>query len=206
MSALVPSRTALLHALTNFGDSAVLLPLSLVILGWLMTARPANCALAWAGVLIGCNVLIGLLKIYFFACPGGPALHSPSGHTGFSVLVYGALALIVTQELRRPWQKAAVACLGAAFVVAIALSRVALGMHSTTEIALGGAIGGAGLWIFALFYRKSRGRSGSMLSLGLIVLVVATLFHGSQLRIEGYLHSVSLRLGIGHAVCSSRAP
>lgn len=80
--------------LTNFGDLAVLLPLAIVILLWLVTLRPRRCAVWWAVAVGLCTGLTALLKIYFYVCPPSPELQSPSGHTSFSALVYGTLALV----------------------------------------------------------------------------------------------------------------
>ena len=38
-------------------------------------------------------MLTALLKIAFYACPPADDMHSPSGHTGLSTLVYGAITL-----------------------------------------------------------------------------------------------------------------
>lgn len=73
--------------ITDFGDSAVLLPLSFAILVWLSFARSIRTGIWWGAALIICGVGLGILKMLFFACPPDGDLESPSGHTALSALV-----------------------------------------------------------------------------------------------------------------------
>jgi hypothetical protein len=45
-----------------------------------------------------CLGVTALLKVSFYGCPPTPDLHSPSGHTSLSALVYGAMALVTASE------------------------------------------------------------------------------------------------------------
>ena len=80
---------AWLIALTGFGDTAVLTPLAAVMLLWLLFMRSPRGAAWWA--ITG---MTALLKVSFYGCPPTPDLHSPSGHTSLSTLVYGAMTLV----------------------------------------------------------------------------------------------------------------
>src|ERR1700741_4703026 len=107
-----------MQAMSEFGDAAVLLPLSIV----LMLA------------LGSCLLLTVLLKVAFIACY--PAWHtavvSPSGHASFSTAVYGALALVAARQVPS-WQQPPIFLLCLTLVGGIAVSRVVLGAHSLAE-------------------------------------------------------------------------
>jgi membrane-associated phospholipid phosphatase len=168
----------------------------------LLASRPVRAALAWVLALALCNGMIAALKIYFYACPAGSALRSPSGHTGFSVLVYGGIAVILAREIRSRGWRIAVTALGIAVVVVVATTRLLLGLHSPAEIALGALIGAAGLAAFSRVYRVSRGGRGRLAPLGLLLILVAAAFHGWELRIEDYLQGISAALGVRPMACA----
>src|SRR6266581_2995082 len=126
--------------LTDLGDLAVLLPLAGLVLLWLLTLKPRSAAAWWLTAIVLCVGLTGLSKVYFFACPPGRDLVSPSGHTSFGMLVYGAIAMIVAAEGSN-WLRGATLGAGTALIAGIAGSRLILGAHSLAEIALGMAIG-----------------------------------------------------------------
>src|SRR5260370_14933499 len=81
-------------ALTDFGDLAVLLPLAVVMLLWLLAMRSLSEAAWWPAAVALCTGGTALLKIYFFACPIDREVLSPSRHTSFSTFLSGALALL----------------------------------------------------------------------------------------------------------------
>ena len=190
-----------LERLTDFGDTAVLLPLSLVFFIWLLATHRAATALIWLLIVVACNFVIGALKLYFLACPAGDILRSPSGHTGLGILVYGSIALVLAAATRRRWLRRLIVALGTALVVLIAVSRLMLRNHSPTEIAIGAAIGGVSLAVFARFYRPGNGRRRSVFLLAMVVLAVVVVFHGEQVRAEGFLRYLGWRLGLGGEAC-----
>ena len=112
---------AKLVALTGFGDTAVLMPLAAVMLLWLLVMRSPRGAVWWAITVAFCVGMTALLKVSFYGCPPTPDLHSPSGHTSLSTLVYGAMALVTANEtggLRRIMAISG----GIGFILAIAAS------------------------------------------------------------------------------------
>jgi membrane-associated phospholipid phosphatase len=187
--------------LTDFGDSAVLIPLSVVMLIWLLTMRPLAAAIAWAGALFFLGAVLGGLKILFFACPPTAEINSPSGHTGFSLVVYGGLAVIIAAQQRALWLRAAIMLAAFAFVTAIAISRVTLEMHTTPETVIGFAVGVAALVIFGGGY--PRAATGRRRVAALLIGAIATIavFHGSRLTPENNLHAVSGWLGLQRLFC-----
>ena len=80
-----PDVTAWLIELTDFGDLAVLVPLSAAIQIWLLR-NSSRAAPRWILALSLCIWLTALLKITFQSCPFADNIHSPGGHTSLSTL------------------------------------------------------------------------------------------------------------------------
>jgi membrane-associated phospholipid phosphatase len=182
--------------ITDFGDSAVLLPLSLAILVWLSFARSVRTGVWWGVALIVCGAGIGILKMLFFACPPDGDLESPSGHTALSALVYGGLAAILATDLQSKWLRRIIGAAAFLFVLAIGYSRLVLHMHTLAEIVTGMAIGTAVLAIFVYHYRRIPHRQGRILPLLLATAITVAALHGHRVIPEGRLHILSLLLNL----------
>src|SRR5207237_1273061 len=132
---------------TDFGDTAVTVPLAVLMGCFLLAARQPRLAVGWALTIIGCAGAVGGLKLVLAACGyalGGPHQASPSGHTAMSVAVYGGYAAVTAANLARPARELVVAGT-AMLVIGIALSRVIAGGHSPIEVWIGLAVGVAAL-------------------------------------------------------------
>ncbi len=182
-----------IKALTDFGDLALLVPLSALTLVWLLLRQPRITALWWVLTLALCLSATAASKIYFYLCPSVPDLHSPSGHTGLSTLVYGALTTIVAVESRNPWRRLVVAA-GAIFVLAIGLSRIALDAHTGLEVGVGFGIGAASLGLFAEGYIHRRESGAAVGWLLAIAAVLAIVLHGQEVNAEALLQSIGIQL------------
>lgn len=139
MSPLLPQ--SVWWHITNFGDSAVTLPLALLTIASLALAGRRHAALSLLLAVGGTGLTMLALKLAFLSCLNsldGGMIRSPSGHAAMSAVVYGSLALLLTAgSPRRPLLLAATAL----FVGAIAVSRFAIEAHSRAEILVGLAIG-----------------------------------------------------------------
>lgn len=187
--------------LTDFGDSAVLLPLSAVVLIWLLATRSVGAAIWWVAVLAVFGAVIGGLKMLFFACPPAVDVRSPSGHTGFSMLVYGGIAVIIAAERRSFWSQAGIMLATIALVVGIAISRVTLHMHSRTETLIGFLIGAAAVAVFVFGYRRTTTNGRLMAPLLFAVVLTAAIFHGTRLNAETNLHTLGGWLDLQQLFC-----
>src|ERR1700751_5270296 len=136
--------STLIEAVTDCGDLAILLPVACVLTLWAALIRKPAIFKWWLAALALCIGGTGILKIYFFACPPLSDLHSPSGHTSLSTLVYGTLTLAVARTVQdcRRWL---VVIAGAMFILCIAVSRIIVQAHSIPEVLLGSVLGLAAL-------------------------------------------------------------
>ena len=190
----------MITTITDFGDLAVLLPLVAVMSVWLTAIRQPRAVLWWFVAVGLCMSSTAALKIYFFVCPPLSDLHSPSGHTSLSTLVYGALTLAVATIVTR-WKRAAVIAVGAAFIASIGVSRVLVQAHSVPEVVVGSLIGVAALGLFASQFwprRPSEPRLQAMLIASIALMVM---LNGQELRAEDLLHAVGLYLNHAGMVC-----
>jgi membrane-associated phospholipid phosphatase len=191
--------TSLLTALTGFGDLAVLLPTAMVTALWLLTIRNWSAASWWIMAVVACMVLTALAKIAAYACPPAPDLHSPSGHTSLSTLVYGAAALITATETKG-LQRALSIAAAAGLILGIAASRILLAMHTSLEVGAGLAIGVVSLVSFGQGYLRHRPQTNSRFVLYLSAAgIVMLVFHGSKLQAEQLLRLIP---GYLHAYCT----
>lgn len=178
----------ILYFITAFGDQAVILPFAITVAITLAAAGARREALIWCVALVMALAGSLIAKIVFIPCGHllpGLDIRSPSGHTTAAVAAYGGFATLWVKLTRDSWTKLAfiggalAACLG------IAVSRVALGMHSTPEVLFGAAIGLVAPFIL---YRveppASEPRRQPTLLLLLLPLSLTLLFHGATLPVE----------------------
>jgi membrane-associated phospholipid phosphatase len=190
----------MVRTITNFGDLAILLPLVVVVTGWLGAIRQPRALLWWLAAVALCMSATAALKVYFFVCPPLADLHTPSGHTSLGTLVYGVLTLAVAQAVTG-WKRAAVIAAGTAFIAAIGISRVVIHVHSVPEVLLGSIIG---IGALALFVRQVgphcviERRLQAML---ITCFVLMVMLNGQDLRAEDMFHAVGRYLNHAGMAC-----
>jgi len=174
-----PAGDAILIAVTELGDNAVVMSVTVAVLIWLGFQRAWRTAAYWIGAVALASVFNTLVKIALSrARPlddlyvGASQFSFPSGHATVNLVMYGFLAFLVARELRLAWSMGVVAVFSS-LVALIAFSRLYLGAHWFSDVAGGIAFGAA--WIVLLgtayyHHRPERIRAG-----GLLVLVAATL-------------------------------
>ncbi len=176
--------------MTDLGDLALLAPLTLAILLWLLVLRAPRAAAQWGAAVGFCVGLTGLLKIFFYGCPPAFDVRSPSGHTSLSTLVYGAMALVTALESGGVRRLLAMGG-GAGLIFAIAASRLLLDAHSIPEVGLGLVIGTAALALSGRGYLRRRPEIVRLSPLLVSAVVLVFVFHGSELRAEEFLHRIT---------------
>jgi membrane-associated phospholipid phosphatase len=171
---------------TDCGDSAVTVPLALLVLIFLVVSGQQRVAFAWILAVGGAAIVIGALKLAFGACGtaiAGNHIVSPSGHTAMSAAVYGALALMAGSRLPQGRRYVVYAAAGAA-IVCIALSRVVLHEHNFPEIVVGWIVGAGAVAVFAVALGR---QEAPPLPLGWMVLcgvILVALLHGTRWHVE----------------------
>ena len=178
---------------TDFGDSAVTLPLSAMALVFLLTSGWRRAAFAFV-LAIGCaGIAIGLLKLFLVSCGRplvGASLTDPSGHVAMSAATFGSLALAVGRTVsvrQRRWLLAAAALL----VGAIALSRILLHAHSPAEVAVGLAVGLLSTFVLRAVLGSDEAPPLRLVWLALGAVIVAGMMHGARWPIEEWIKAAA---------------
>jgi membrane-associated phospholipid phosphatase len=193
--------STLIEAFTDCGDLAVLLPIACVLTLWAALLRKPVVFKWWLAALALCIGGTGILKIYFFACPPLSDLHSPSGHTSLSALVYGTLTLAVARTVQ-DWRRLLVVIAGAMFILCIAVSRVIVQAHSIPEVLLGSVLGLMALSLLVAAYLRDTPTKTYLAPLVAISVMLVVLLNGHELRAEELLHHIATYLNIASG-CSA---
>jgi len=181
--------------ITDFADQAVMLPVVAAIGIALLAQGWRRGAAVWVGAAAGTFAVMLLLKVVFIACPVSD-LRTPSGHVAAATVVAGGLAALL---LRRPRPALFVAVVAA---VVIGISRLALGAHSTTEVAVGAGVGLAGA-LTLIGLAGSPPETLSARRTAVVALLVALVFHGLHLPAEAHIRSTAWRISQMLGVCQS---
>jgi len=145
----------LMQAISNFGNAAILFPLSLIVAGAIWRFQSRMAAAWFLGTVTLCAAVIAVLKIAFATCSyaWGTDIVSPSGHASLSTMFYGSLMLVVARQVR-PWQQAVIVVAACGLIAAVAVSRIVLRAHSPAEVAIGLSVGAAACALFAVQYLR----------------------------------------------------
>jgi len=195
-----------LYAITDLGDSALMLPLAVALAVALWSQQSGAAALTWLGTLLPGLAAITALKLAGHTCEAAlanPSLVSPSGHAAFATMVYGSAGVIAARHLGGVARGLAVA-VPAGVIAAVAATRLLLGLHSGLEVAIGLTIGAISVALFAQRYRTLppaafRSRRAGMLLAGAVLLLVA--LHGERLHAEELIRTIALGLRSQVSVC-----
>jgi membrane-associated phospholipid phosphatase len=158
-------------AVTNLGDSAILLPVSVGTLLWLLVFHSAQAARAWGIAMLIAAVPILLLKLVLQTCDSplmDLRIMTPSGHAAFGTAVYGCLAVLIRRE-KDGWLPV-LATVGAVLAVAgICITRIIMNVHSPIEVLIGLTLGMVSIFVFRSFLNGAPIRGN--LRLGRFVVV-----------------------------------
>jgi membrane-associated phospholipid phosphatase len=202
---LVPE-VPFIHILTNFGDQGLILPFILTVAVGLWLGEARREAFIWlAAAALSLGALL-LLKLIFLPCGHVvPGLHlrSPSGHAAAGFAAFGGFAVLEARLRQDIRQKAAILILGFAFAAAIALSRLALDVHTVPEVVLGGL---TGLIMPAILIWQVRGQTRSALAQPLLIalllpVILMVVLGGTVLPIEEQIGSVAQRIAQAFGLC-----
>lgn len=199
-----PVGNAVMIALTELGDAAVVLPLIVVVLGWLLWSRSWRTAAYWlAAVTVGAALTLALKAGLHLPRPepiyaGLSRYAFPSGHAAMSVVIYGFLGVLIGQGVS-PRARVALASSAILLVSLIAFSRLYLGAHWLSDVLGGLTFGTAWVALLAIAYlrrSKNSSRTHGLAAIVLATLVVAGVWHVSAQHAadtERYAQRVEVR-------------
>ncbi len=193
-------------SITDFGDSAAMLPVAALLFGWLLIDRRVRAASLWAVLFIAQTALVVATKIAFRGWGIGSEALDFTGISGHSMLACSVIPicfLMLTQQAGRAARLLA-AGLGLAAGVAIAVSRVELDQHSWSEVIAGCALGGGVTALFAAL--ADRSRAAARLPAPMIAAVLAALLlliHGTRAPSDALITRMALALS-GHQMPYTR--
>lgn len=146
-----PTLDEVMSALTDLGSTIIVVPVLVAAIAWLLWQGYRRHAVFLAVAVVGSFVLNETLKLIFHRprpqlawATIVPEYSFPSGHAMNSLVVYGALAVIVWAIAGRRAGVIA-AFVAVALAVLIGISRIYLGYHYLTDV-VGGLLAGA-LWL-----------------------------------------------------------
>ncbi|WP_250033275.1 phosphatase PAP2 family protein [Paractinoplanes maris] len=162
-----PAMVEVLTTITSAGGRGVLAPLVVMAVVLLLIRRLPRLALYVAVTGLGAVVLDPSLKAVVgrlrpvvadpIAFGGGNSF--PSGHTLGATIVYGMLALVLLSATRGR-HKAWILSVAAAVIVAVGLTRIALGVHFLSDVLAGWMLGLAWISVTAYAFRVWRREAG----------------------------------------------
>jgi len=161
---------------TDLGDSAVLLPLALVIILWL-GLQSWRAASFWAALFCLDGAVVALSKIVYMGWglhPAGWNFTGLSGHSALSMLVWPTIGLLLAAG-RPPFWRWLLPAFGVLLAASIVVSRLTTDAHTPIEAAAGALWGGA-LAVLALWRLPRqpiiKGRPGWFLPLAILLPLV----------------------------------
>lgn len=145
------------RVITTFGNFVTLLVVTVLAVAFLWRRRRPTDAMFVALAFLGAQVLSSGMKLGFRRerpfFPDPLATEStfsfPSGHSLVSLAVYGSIALLLAQQVRRPAWRILLFAGTALLVLAIGFSRLYLGVHFLSDVLAGFAAGTA--WLALLY-------------------------------------------------------
>jgi membrane-associated phospholipid phosphatase len=180
-------------AITDFGDSAAMLPAAITIGLWLAIGGAWCRALAWMLTFtLGMSVVI-ISKLAFIGWGYGIRSLDFTGVSGHSMLATAILSCgcyLAGEKLRRGVRLAGAAT-GMAGGFLIGLSRLELQVHSVSEVVAGCLLGGMVSGVFVILARRwPRSRVPAMAGGGALLLLLV-MVHGGKAPTQDWITRVA---------------
>jgi membrane protein DedA with SNARE-associated domain/membrane-associated phospholipid phosphatase len=180
---------AVMIAITELGDTTVVIAVTAAVLLWLLARRAWRTAAYWLVAIAGASALNTVIKVALHRPRPNGTLYSgwsafsfPSGHSTVNLVLYGFLAFLVAYYSRPRWRLPVVFA-SASLISLIAFSRLYLGAHWFSDVAGGLAFGTAWLALLGFTYTRrpaERINPGGLFAVAWIALIAIGGFHGYQ--------------------------
>lgn len=194
-------------AITALGDASVTLPCVVLMAIWLsISAATASVAWRWLVLFASVAGLVAVSKLAYMAWGLGiPSLDfiGLSGHAAMAAVVWPALLALVGAHAGSKWRVAG-AVAGLLLALAVGTSRLALEVHSVTEVVSGFL---AGAIIVSVFLSRMGSRwcvKGCTGYLVLCLVAIMPLVYGHRFPSERLLSLVAEHLNVGHLIHTRR--
>lgn len=172
-----PPLVTVLQAISSLGGRPIMIWLVSIAVVSLLIRRQVRLAVYLVVTGVGAlfldpslKTLVGRLRpVVEVPVAGAPGNSFPSGHALGSMVAYGALLLIFLPAVRRRWRTAVIA-LVAVLIVAVGVTRTALGVHFVSDVLAGWLLGAVWIAVTAhafRLWRVERGRPVGPLTQGL---------------------------------------
>ena len=156
-----------LQSVAGLGGRTTLISLTVIAIILLLIRRRARLAVylvaAGVGALLldpSLKTLVGRLRpVVHVPVASAPGNSFPSGHALGSMVVYGALLLVFLPVVASRWRKFLIA-LAVLIVLAIGVTRVALGVHYISDVIGGWLLGAMWVAVTAYAFRVWRREAG----------------------------------------------
>lgn len=145
-----------MQVVTDLGSDKVAVPLMIAVVGWLAWRRAGRLAITVAAIWGAAKLSSGIAKAIFDRerplpgrlLGGADGYSFPSGHTVTAVITYGLIAILLARHRRGLWRWLPIG-LAIVTALAVAVSRVYLGVHYATDV-IGGLLLGLAWMIVAV--------------------------------------------------------
>ena len=165
-------------AVTELGGAYVMVPVIGIVALWLALTRRLRTLAYWIGAVVFAALSVLALKhavgrvrpLNDYAAIN--SLSFPSGHAAVGMVVYGFLAFLIGRG-KPAWQKGVIALTASVAVLAIAFSRIYLGVHWFSDVAASLALGVAWISLLTIAY-TTHARDHPLRAFPVTLLVLAT--------------------------------
>jgi len=194
-------------SITDFGDSALALPLAAIVLVALLASGWSRGAIAWSLAVAGCGAAMVVFKLAFKTAAAGCApdllaapSFSPSGHAALSTVVYGGLVVLTGRQMS-PFARSVIGAGTVLWIGLIASSRVVVQAHTSIEVIAGLLVGAGAVVSMAFMLRQSTGPRALVPQLAAATGGAFLLMYGAHWQIESGLRAIAELLH-GSVVCA----